>query len=133
MKSASKIAMYWPRATLQPLVQGASLEAGAIGSMDVLDVDALRRMTAHRQLGDLARLVGRIVQYLDLETIARVVDAAHGIDEPIDDVHFVVERELNGNGRQRIEHEARHGLLVLVLHVAVDQVIPVPAVSGQDK
>jgi hypothetical protein len=49
--------------------------------MDVLDVDALHRVAAHGELGDLLRLVGRIVQHLDLRELARVFDLADRVDQ----------------------------------------------------
>ena len=49
----------------------------------------------------LARLVGRVVEHLDLEQLARVVDAADRVDQPIGDVHLVVERQLDRDDRQR--------------------------------
>ena len=51
----------------------------------------------------LARLVGRVVEHLDLEPLARVVDRADGVDQPVDDVHLVVDRQLDRDDRQRVE------------------------------
>ena len=100
--------------------------------MDVLDVDALGGPAAHGQLGDAARLVGRVVEHLDFEQLARVVDAADRLDQPVGDVHLVVERQLNRDDRQRVERRAGLRLLVPVPHVQVDQVVPVPAVDGEN-
>ena len=118
---------------LQALVERAGLVAGAILAMDVLDVDALHRVAAHGELGDLPGLVGRVVEHLDLEQLARVFDLADRVDQPIDDVHLVVERELDGDDRKRIERGLRLRLLVLVLHVDVHQVVPVPSVNSEDE
>ena len=73
-------------------VERAGLVAVAVGAVDVLDVDALRGVAAHGELGDLARLVGRVVEHLDFEQLARIVDAADRLDQPVDHVHLVVER-----------------------------------------
>ena len=43
----------------------------ALPILDVLDVDAGGRIPTDRRLGDAARLVGRVVQHLDLEQLAR--------------------------------------------------------------
>ena len=80
---------------LQPGFERAGLVPGAIGAMEVLDVDALRRMPADRQFRDLAGFVGRVVQHLNFEQLARVIEAADGLDEPVGDVHLVVDRELD--------------------------------------
>ena len=118
---------------LQSLVQRAGLEAGAILAMDVLDVDALQRMPPHGELGDLPGLVGRVVQHLDLEPLARVLDLTDRVDQPIDHVHFVVERQLDGDHGQLVERGLRLRLLVFVFHVDVHQVVPVPSVNGEDE
>ena len=59
---------------------------------------ALRRTACSAML---ARLVGRVVEHLDLEQLARVVDAADRVDQPVGDVHLVVERQLDRDDRQR--------------------------------
>ena len=73
--------------------------------MEVLDVDAVRRLPPDGQLGDLAGFVGRVVQHLDFEQLARVVEAADGLDQPVGDVHLVVDRQLNRDDRQRVERQ----------------------------
>ena len=60
-------------------------------------------VAADGELGDAARLVGRVVEHLDFEQVARIVDAADRVDQPVGDVHLVVERQLNRDDRQRIE------------------------------
>ena len=116
---------------LEPRFERAGLVAGAIRAVDVLDVDALRGVAAHRQVGDAARFVGRVVQHLDLEQLARVVDRADRVDQTLGDVHLVVERELDGDDRQRIERRTEARLFVPVAHVEVHEVIPVPSVDGE--
>ncbi len=116
----------------EPRVERARLVAGAIGAMHVRDVDPLRRVAAHRALRDARRLVGGVVQHLDLEQLARIIDLADRVDQPVRDVHLVVDRQLDGDRRQLRERRARHRHLVLVLHVQIDQVVPVPPVHGEN-
>ena len=118
---------------LQSLVERARLESGAILAVDVLDVDALHRMATHGELGDLPGLVGRIVEHLDFKQLARILDPAYGVEQPIDDVHLVVERQLDGDDWKRVERSLRLGLLVLVLHVDVHQVVTVPSINSEDE
>ena len=132
MKSASKMAMNSPRATFRPASSAPALYPVRFGAVEVLDVDALRGEAAHRQLGDAARLVGRVVEHLDLEQLARIVDAADRLDQAVGDVHFVVERQLDRDDRQRVERRAGRRLLVPVPHVEVHEVIAMPAVNGED-
>ena len=49
------------------------------------------------------RIVGRIVQYLDLEQMPRIIDLAGLFDQPLDHVLLVIQRKLNGHARQLLE------------------------------
>ena len=121
-----------PARDLEAGLERARLEPGPVAAVDVLDVDALRRQPLDRQLGDAARLVGRVVQHLDFEPVARVLDGAHRVDQPIGDVHLVVERQLDRHDRERFERRAGFRLVVPVPHVQVHEVVPVPAVDGEN-
>ena len=57
---------------------------------------------------------------------------ADRLDQPVDDVHLVVKRQLDRDRRQRVEASERHGLLVLVLHVQIHKVVAVPPVNSED-
>ena len=52
------------------------------------------------------RLVGRVVEHLDFEQLARIVHLADGVDQPVRDVHLVEDRQLDGDARQ---HRAARG------------------------
>ena len=117
---------------LQARFERPGLVPGPIRPVKILDVHALRRPTPDGELGDAPRFVGRVVQHLDFQEIGRILDAAHGVDEPVGHVHLVVERELDGHDWQWREGRARHGLLVLVPHVEVHEVIAVPPVNCQN-
>jgi hypothetical protein len=106
-----------PAGDLHGLVERPGLVAGAVGAVDVLDVQALRGVAAHGELGDLPGFVGGVVEHLDLQELPRVVDPADGVDETIDDVHLVEERQLDGHHRQGVELRPGGGHVVLVLHV----------------
>ena len=80
--------------------QGAGFIALAAFAAQMLNLKS-----ATFQLGELAPNqlncpVGRIVQYLNLELFARVVEGSHGINQSDRDIGFVVERELNSDRRQ---------------------------------
>ena len=47
--------------------------------------------------GDLLGLVGGIVEHLNFEQLARIVEARHGVDQALDDVALVVDGKLYGN------------------------------------
>ncbi len=115
----------------QPGFERACLVARAIRAVVVLDVDAFSREAPDGQLGDGPRLVGRIVEHLNFEALARILDLADGFHEAVRDVHLVVERELNRHDRDRIERAPGLRQPILVLHVEIDQVVPVPSIHGE--
>jgi len=57
--------------------------------------DAARSVALYDGCGDFGGLVGGIVQQLDLEPVARIIHAAAGVDEAVDDELLVVDRQLN--------------------------------------
>ena len=87
---------------LQTRLEGSGLESSAIVPMEVADVDPLGDVPADRRLRDLPCFVDRVVQYLDLEQLARVVELAHRIDQPIRDVHLIEDRKLDGDRWQGV-------------------------------
>ena len=67
-----------------------------------------------------------------LTGLERVIELAHGVDHAIRDVHLVVDRELNGDGRPLIDRRRRSRHAVLVLPVLVNQEVTMPAVDAED-
>ena len=100
----------------------AGLVPAPIGAMDILDVHAAERGATHRELGDTLGLVDRIVEYLYFEAIAGVVHLADRIDQPVHDVHLVIDGQLYRDGRQVVKMTGRRGHAVLVFHVDVHKV-----------
>ncbi len=84
---------------LEPGGQRARLVSGALGAVQVADVRsappvALAQTAHHRR-----RLVVGVVEHLDLEAIARIVEAAGGVEQARSDVELVVEWQLHGHPR----------------------------------
>jgi hypothetical protein len=117
---------------MEPRFEGPGLVADPVDAVQILDVEALGGEAAHGQLGDLPRLVGRIVEHLNLEPVLRVVQRADRLDQPVDDVHLVEDGELNRNDGQRVGQGQRLRNVVPVLHVQINKVVPMPAVDSQD-
>ena len=117
---------------LEAGLERAGLEPGPVATVDVLDVNSLRSQPVDRQFGDAARHVRRVVQDLDLQTIARVLDGAHRLDQTIRDVHLVVERQLDRDNRERLERRERLRLAVTVPHVQVHEVVAMPSVNREN-
>ena len=79
------------------------------------------------------RIVGGIVQHLDLQQVRRVIHLADFFDQPFHHVSFVVNRKLNRYPGQRlILQRWRRQQVFLVLHVAADHLVAMAAVTGKD-
>ena len=117
---------------LETGLERARLVTRPVGAVEVLDVDALGREPPDRSFGDAPCLVSRVVEHLNLEKLRRILDSAHRLDQPVGDVHLVVQRQLNGDDRQRREGRARLRLLIAVPHVEIHEVIAMPAVNCED-
>ena len=98
----------------QPVFQRARLEPGAIRAVHILDVQigmvALERRDGAQ--ADVLRLVGGIVEHLDLKTIARIANGRDRLQQALDHVHFVEERKLH-------RHRGQLGVLTLGLRLLI--------------
>ncbi len=117
---------------LEARFERAGLVPDAVRPVEVLDVEALGRKAADGEVRDAAGLVGRVVEHLDFEPLTRILDTAHRVDQAVRHVHLVVERQLDRDDRQRVRQRAGLRLPVLVPHVEIHEVIPVPAVDRED-
>ena len=81
------------------LAQGARFVAFAIGAPELDDIDSLLLVDCDAAGDDLAGIVGRVVQYLNLEPICGPVECGDGVYQAADDMEFIVDRELDGYGR----------------------------------
>ncbi len=93
---------------LEPVFQGASLEARAVGAVDVRDVETADHKFADELGGELAGFVGGVVEHLHVDQVLRVVELGNGFQEPLDDVEFVKDGQLNGDARQLVQLAERH-------------------------
>jgi len=77
---------------LVAVFERAGFETGAIGAMDVVNIETLRRIFRNNVFSDAHCLVSRIVEHLDLEFLARVVDCGDSFEQSIYDVQLVEKR-----------------------------------------
>jgi hypothetical protein len=84
---------------LEPVLQGPGLEADARVPADVPDVEALLPVSLDGLGRDPDGLVVGIVEDLDLEPVAGVVQRRHGPEQPLDHVAFVEDRQLDRDRR----------------------------------
>ena len=117
---------------LQAGIERTGLEAFAVGAMVIADVVAHRGIALHHRPRDFHGFVGGIVEHLDFQLLARIFHLADALDQPVDDVLLVENRQLNGDPGQfgEVRRWVSHFVLA-VLVVQVNQLIPVHAVKRQ--
>ena len=94
----------------EPGLQGARLEAGPVGAVDQLHVEPAALQFVHAGGRQLAGVVGGIVQHLDLQKLARIIELADRFEEPLDDIDFIEDRQLHRHPGQLLEMaRRRHG------------------------
>ena len=96
------------------------------------DRQAQRLVALHAGARDLLRFVGGIVEHLNIEQFARIVEARDGVDQPLDHVALVVDRKLYGNLGPPLTAGGGPGTLLRIDVVIVDQPVAVQSVGGQD-
>ena len=119
----------------QSFRQSARFVALTIVAVQVLDRMSQGGVALHQKAGDFNGFVGRVVEQLDVEVLARIVEPADGVEQPIYHVLLVEDRQLHSDPWQVIEIEMRRGfgrLVLFVLVIKIDQPVPVPAVGRQD-
>jgi hypothetical protein len=117
---------------VEAFVERAGFEAVAVGAMDIDDGMAERGVALDDFCGDLLGFVGGVVENLDFQAVARVVDGADGFDEAVDDKLLIVHGELDGDAGQLREVLGRIGIVVFaVLEIEVDERVAVQAVDGE--
>ena len=118
---------------LQARIERSGLEAMPVGAMDVHDRMAQRRIALHNAAATSRRLVGRVVQHLDLQLVVRIIHGADGLHQAVDHELLVEDGQLHRDPRQFIEVPGRVGIVVLpVLEVEVAQRVAMNAIDRQD-
>ncbi len=116
----------------QAVFEGAGLVTFAVCAMDVRNPHALCSVALDAAAGDLLGFVGGVVENLDIEELARIVETRHGFDKPLDDVALVEDGKLDrdagpaGNGRRR------SGNIFRIFVVVVHKPIAMQAVQRED-
>src|SRR5713101_861043 len=81
----------------EAVFEGASLEAFAVGAMDAGDGHARGGVAVDASAGDVAGFIGGVIEDLNVEKFAGIVEAGDGFDEALDDVALVEDGKLYGN------------------------------------
>ena len=114
------------RRGFEALLQRAGLEAFPVRAMQIFDGKSQRPITLHQRFGVGMGVVGRIVEHLDLQKVLGILDLGDFVDQPLDHVALVVNRQLDGDRRQLIEMPMgrRRGVFA-VLEIRADDVVTV--------
>jgi hypothetical protein len=73
-------------------LQRSRLIPGSLGTTNVIDAYTVLRPASDEAGHKKLRLVRRVIQHLDLQTMTRPVQCAGGIDEPFNNVDLVIDR-----------------------------------------
>ena len=114
----------------QSVRQRARLKPAAIAAMDQFEVHAACPLQLHARASQRRGAIGRIVQHLNLQAIARPVQVCGRVDDALDDARLVVQRELHRDNRGLDEID-RARAVVPVAPVLHDQQQHVHAVNRQ--
>ena len=101
--------------------------------MDVDDRDAEIAIALDAIASHGLRFVRRIVEHLNLEQLARVIELRDSLDQALDHVALVVDRELNRDLRPLRHFRRRTGHVLAVLEIVVDEYVAVNAVHREDR
>jgi hypothetical protein len=77
--------------------------------MDIGDGHALRNVAVDAGARDLAGLVGGIIEDLDVQELARIVEAGDGFDEALYNVALIENGKLHGHARPILHFVRRAG------------------------
>src|ERR1700685_1440574 len=116
----------------QAFLQRARFIAFAIVAMDVADGHSEGAVAFYTVAGDLAGLVGRIIENLNLQQLAWIVELRNGFDKPFDHEAFVVNGELNGDFRPGSYLRRRPRNVLSVFIIVVNEGVAVNAVGSQN-
>src|ERR1700732_794613 len=119
----------------QSFGQSAGLVALTVVAVQVGNRMSQCGVAIHQNAGDLYGFVGRVVQQLDVELFFRIVEPAHGIEEPVDHVLLIKDRQLHGDAGQIIELEMSRWfrrLVLFVLVIKIDHPVALRTVRRQD-
>ena len=79
-----------------------------------------------------AGLVGGIVEHLNVQQLARIIESRDGFDQPLDHVALVVNRELNRHQRPAFDGRRLAGNVLPILEIAVDEPVAMQSERRED-
>lgn len=98
-------------------VEGTCFEAGAVGTMVVGDVVALGAQFGAEAGAVGGSFVGGVVENLDLEAVAGIVEGGDGVEEAVDHECLIEEGELDGDLGEVVEVRELFGFVLAMMPV----------------
>jgi len=111
--------------------QCAGFESGTIHAVNQLDIEPARPQFLGTRDSNFACVVCRIVEHLDLEPVARIIEPADRAQEPLHHVDFIKDRQLHCNLGQLLEAASRHWFALPVLKEKVNDEITMDSVRRE--
>ena len=99
--------------------------------MQITHGHAQRMVTLDAEARHLLRFVGGIVEHLNVEQFARIIEARNRVDKALDHVAFVVDRKLYGNLGPLRERRRRTGHVATMLGIGINQPVAMQPVGGK--
>src|SRR5438132_11629486 len=116
----------------QAVLQRTGFESMPVRTMHMMNIETKLPMFGNTCRGNLNSAIGGVVEELNLEQLARITDVACRFHEPLDDIHLVVDRQLNRDARFVFQFPLGLGDLVLVFQIQINKVIAMDSINGED-
>ncbi len=117
----------------QARLQRARLEAAAVAAVMVADLVTQGRITLHYAACNFHGFVRRVVEHLNVQLFARVIQFADRLHQAVDHELLIENGQLDGNAREFLKMGFRLAdriLAVAVIHP--DELVSVEAIAGQN-
>ena len=102
--------------------------------MVILDRKSQRLVPLDQSFGEWMRVVGRIVEHLNLQQSLGILDLGDLVDQPLDNIALVINRKLDGDRWQLLEANRRMIDRVLpMLEIGANDVVAMQAVDGENR
>src|SRR6202011_6274697 len=94
---------------VEPGGQRACFKSGSIQAANQLDIETAPAQLFSARGGDFARIVGGIIQHLDLQQFSRIIEFTNGAEQTLDQVDFIENWQLHRYPGQLGEPSSRLG------------------------
>ncbi len=122
-------------ALVETRLERSSFKSHAVRTVQMTDGVTLRLEGTDFGGSDLARIIGRVIQHLNVEPLARIVERADAVDQPLDHIALVINRQLDGDLRPRARGSYRRcGCCPFVIaEIEIQNPAAVQPVEGQQE